>query len=849
MSLMVKRAWVLPIALALATPAMVLPSGHVQASGGSTAGPTALAWGGNSNGQVGSAPSPYILHNVPVAVGGLTHVVAVAGGQAHSVALEADGTVWGWGADKSGQLGNGSTTDTPNPVQATGLSKVSAIAAGGNFTLALRSDGTVWGWGDDANGQVGPAGTQPSTRAPVQVTGLSGVLAIAAGDQYSLAVRSDGAVWTWGATPCVGSSAPARVPFPSISGITAVAAGTGHVLARRSDGTVWAWGDNAYGDLGNGASSSDCSTEVQSTGLANVVAVAAGVYHSVALKADGTVLAWGMNIYGQAGAASGSTCLGQACTLTPTPVSGLPSVSSIAAGGYHNFALTSAGVAWGWGRNDSGQLGNASTSNSNTPVQVSLGPGVSAVAAGVYHSLAVPAPPTAPRNLSAAACNDQVTLHWQSPASAGSMPLAGYNVYRGTASGTETVLAQLNNVTTYRDTALTRGTTYYYAVSAYSAGAEGPTTPEVTTVATAAVGSCPVVQGVSPDAAAIGSTVTVLGQGFDASTTVLFGSVAATPTSIDASGTSLKVVVPSQSSPPPGDTVDVVASNASGPSRISQSDEFAYGAAVVTSVSPLGGPLAVRTRVTLTGSDFVPGSTVRAGSVPVPATDVTIVSPTTVVALLPASSTPGTVDVVVANPLGSFPQSTDRFTYGPPVVDSINPDKGASSGGQQITIAVHNFVNDGTTVSLGGRPATVVSYDPNYGILTVRSPSNPTTTTATVPLIVGSVGGTSNGVPYTYWAPPTVTSVTPPVAEVTCTSPPVTIRGSNFDAWYTFVYFGPPLPDGSNESAQWSVLDQNTILAYPPCRPSMAVPATVDVIVISTGGQSASNANDRILLL
>jgi len=523
-------------------------------------------------------------------------------------------------------------------------------------------------------------------------------------------------------------------------------------------------------------------------------------------------------------------------------------VVAIASGAYHNFALTSDGVAWGWGGNGAGQLADGTGTDQSTAVAVELGAGVKAIAGGDSHSLALPGAPSAPQNLSAVSCNSQVTLHWQPPATQGTLPLADFNVYRATASGQETLLTQVQpSSTSYRDTAVSAGTTYYYQMTAASAAVEGPASPEVTATVAAAVATCPEVSGVSPDAAAPGSTVTVTGRGFDATTVLMFGAVQAQPAGVDPSGDAMTVVVPNQPSAPPAYTVDVVASNWSGPSRTSQADELAYTPPQVSAVSPSGGPLNTRTRVTVTGVAFVPGSTVTAGSVAIAASDVTVESPTTLTALLPASASSQTVHVTVTNALGSSWSNADAFTYGPPVIPGINPLKGPSSGGQLMTIAVQNFVDEGVTVTIGGAPATVLGYDSVAQVLEVRTPSNPTTTTATVPVVVSTVGGTSNPVSYTYWAPPRVTAVIPAVV-VQCAPEYVVIQGDNFDPGSTEVYFGTPTAGRTNESGAIIGVDgvQHTMLVMGPCDSPDTGP--LNVIVFSTGGQSQPSTGSLVVV-
>ncbi|MBI3043630.1 MAG: fibronectin type III domain-containing protein, partial [Betaproteobacteria bacterium] len=299
---------------------------------------TLWGWGDNSLGQLGGMGGI-----TPVQVNGLSNVLSVAAGYGHTLALKSDGTVWAWGQNNNGQLGNGTTTSTnianPTPGQVGGLFGVTAIAAGGGWSfgynshsLAVRSDGTVWAWGANGSGQLGD-GTTTNRTAPVQVVGLTNAVAVAAGVTHSLVLRTDGTVWKWGSGA---GSTPVQVG--GLTGVTAIASGlavksdgtvwqiTGvvaslssglndvvavasgggqtsgeiHYLALKSDGTVWAWGSNGAGQLGNGSTATS-SVPVQVGGITGVKAIEAGGDSSLALKPDGSVYAWGYNSYGQLG--------------------------------------------------------------------------------------------------------------------------------------------------------------------------------------------------------------------------------------------------------------------------------------------------------------------------------------------------------------------------------------------------------------------------------------------------------------------------------------------------------------------------------------------------------------------
>jgi alpha-tubulin suppressor-like RCC1 family protein len=307
-------------------------------------------------------------------------LASLGGGSAATAAVAAvPSTPWAWGYNHDGELGNG-TAPVPSytPVQVSGLSGVTAIAAGLAYSLAVKSDGTAWAWGNNS------AGVPSYT--PVQVSGLSGVTAIAAGT-HSLALKSDGTAWAWGA-----GNAGGVVQVSGLSGVTAIAAGT-HSLALKSDGTAWAWGYNGFGQLGDGTTT-DRLTPVQVSGLSGVTAIAAGLAYSLAVKSDGTAWAWGNNWDGELG--DGTTMNERS---TPVQVSGLSGVTAISgsggSGGSHSLAVKSDGTAWAWGFNTQGELGDGTTNERSTPVQVSGLSGVTAIAAGWYHSLAVKSDGTA----------------------------------------------------------------------------------------------------------------------------------------------------------------------------------------------------------------------------------------------------------------------------------------------------------------------------------------------------------------------------------------------------------------------------------------------------------------------
>ena len=326
----------------------------------------------------------------------------VKAGYAHSVSLRTDGTVWVCGANHNGELGLGDTVSRSYSVQVSGLSGVTAIAAGGNYTVALKSDGTVWTTGHNYHGQLG-VGDTSIRYSPVQVSGLSGVTAIAAGSYHTLALKSDGTVWAWGGNwngqLGVGdtSNRYSPVQVSGLSGVTAIAAGGYHTVALKSGGTLWAWGYNGCGQLGN-STFTNSTTPVQA-GISNVTAIAAGENHTVALDTSGYALVCGYDGSGQLG------FYPQYCWWVSSGWSGytqcnsrynwnyfstlMGGVTAIACGYQHTIFLKSDGTVWTTGYNYYGQLGVGDTSIRYSPVQVSGLGGVTAIAGGGYHTLAL----------------------------------------------------------------------------------------------------------------------------------------------------------------------------------------------------------------------------------------------------------------------------------------------------------------------------------------------------------------------------------------------------------------------------------------------------------------------------
>ncbi|MDQ0114055.1 RCC1 domain-containing protein [Paenibacillus harenae] len=395
----------------------------------------------------------YFSSTTPVQVKDLEDVVTIAAGDRHSLALKSDGTVWAWGNNEYGVLGEDSYSIRLTPVQVQGLSSIVSIDASGQHNLALKSDGTVWAWGLNNAGQLGNGTTTDHLtyfHTPAQVRDLDSVTAVAAGDGLSLVLKSDGTVWQIQSTP---------VQVQGLDSVVSIAAGGGHSLAVKSDGALWVWGYNYYGQLGDG-STTDRDTPIQLQGLSSVAAIAADEWHSLALKSDGTVWAWGC-------IPKGGDCYEYEPDIRTTPfqVQDLSSAVGIAEGFEHSLAVKSDGTVWAWGENRFGQLGDGSTTDSRyTPVKVQ----------GFVEASEVPKWPAGDVLTVTDVTYNSVQLNWQ-PA-IDETGVDKYLVYRY-----NTLLATLNgDVNSYEVKGLSPKRSYLFSLVAVDADSNHSVKKEVT---------------------------------------------------------------------------------------------------------------------------------------------------------------------------------------------------------------------------------------------------------------------------------------------------------------------------------------------------------------------------------
>jgi len=342
---------------------------------------------------LGQVSTARLSQTVTAGGGTLPPARSIAAGDGHACGNTAGGGLKCWGFNSTGQLGNGSTTNSSTAVDVFGLDRgVVSVATAAYSTCALTEDGAVRCWGLNGSGQVGD-GSNTNRSTPVAVSGLGGgVVAISAGWEHMCALTSAGGVKCWGAGNSGqlgrGSSTASNVPVDVnglTSGVVAISTGVYHSCALTSAGVVRCWGGNFSGQLGDGTTNAS-TTPVDVVGLeAGTLALEAFGEHGCALTATRGLVCWGRGTSGQLGQGA------NASSSRPVAVAGLGSgVAAVNAGSFHTCALTQGGAVQCWGFNSNGQLGDGTTTNRNVPVGVSgLGSGVLAIGLGGNFSCAL----------------------------------------------------------------------------------------------------------------------------------------------------------------------------------------------------------------------------------------------------------------------------------------------------------------------------------------------------------------------------------------------------------------------------------------------------------------------------
>lgn len=313
---------------------------------------------------------------------------SVSGGIDYSMALKTDGTLWAWGNNYEGELGDGTTINRNTPTQIGTENNWTKIATGPYFSAGMKADGSIWTWGENSRGQLGD-GTTTTRNVPTQVGTATGWLDIAAGEKQTFAIQSDGTLWAWGYNSrgqlgdgtLINKSIPVQIG--TATDWVSIASGGYHTLAIKNDGTLWTWGDNFYGQLGDGTTIA-VSSPIQIGTATNWKSVTAGTNHSIALKTDGTLWTWGNNGWGQLG--NGTTNQKN----IPTQVGTEANWKSVKTGMYGStLAIKSDGTLWTWGYNGWGQLGDGTEINTSTPMRIGNATDWQSIAAGANNTFAI----------------------------------------------------------------------------------------------------------------------------------------------------------------------------------------------------------------------------------------------------------------------------------------------------------------------------------------------------------------------------------------------------------------------------------------------------------------------------
>lgn len=345
--------------------------------------------GYNDYGKLGNGVTSY--YSSPIQIGSLTNWKQVSAGAFHTMAVKTDGTLWGWGGTEQGQIGNGSGGQFlaySSPVQVGTYSSWKQVSCGYNFSAAIKTDGTLWAWGYNNSGQLGND-TNIKYSSPVQIGSLTNWAQVFAGYATVAAVKTDGTLWGWGSNQNVGmlgNNAPggdysSPIQIGSLTNWAQVSVNADHMCAIKQDGTLWAWGNDSNGQLGNGASGTFMrySSPVQIGSLTNWRQLGQGSANqwSAAIKTDGTLWVWGNNDKGQFGNDSTSTKYS-----SPIQVGALTNWKQLAIEYSSLAAIKTDGTLWAWGSNSRGQLANGNQIDYSSPIQVGSLTGWKQVARG-----------------------------------------------------------------------------------------------------------------------------------------------------------------------------------------------------------------------------------------------------------------------------------------------------------------------------------------------------------------------------------------------------------------------------------------------------------------------------------
>ncbi len=303
---------------------------------------------------------------------------SISAESAHTAAIDANGSLWTWGAGDSGQLGNGTTEDSAVPVKV--MDNVVCVSCGTDFTAAIDANGSLWMWGYGGSGQLGN-GAEEDLLTPTKI--MDNVIAVSCGEAHTAVIKTDGTLWMWGnnsyGTLGNGSEEDSSRPVKVMDSVTAVSCGWRHTAAIDTEGNLWTWGAGDSGQLGNGSKEGGSNVPIKV--MDEVAFVSCGRFNTAAINIYGSLWLCGTNNYGQIGNRQGSPG-----DYRASFVKVLSDVSTVSCGGWYTAAIKKDGTLWTWGHNSNGELGSGSRTDSNVPVQRLEG--ITAISSGTHHIVA-----------------------------------------------------------------------------------------------------------------------------------------------------------------------------------------------------------------------------------------------------------------------------------------------------------------------------------------------------------------------------------------------------------------------------------------------------------------------------
>jgi alpha-tubulin suppressor-like RCC1 family protein len=377
---------------------------------------TLWVWGLNSNGQLGDGT--ITSKSTPTQIGTDTNWASVSSGVSHTLATKTDGTLWAWGYNGYGQLGDGTTIQRLTPTQIGTDTNWASVSSGNSHSMAIKSDGTLWAWGYNGYGQLGD-GTTIQKNIPVQIGVDTTWVSISVGGDYTVGIKTDGILWSWGKNNLcqLGDGTSVDKTTPTQIGVNtwaSISTGFDYIMGIKTDGTLWGWGYNGYGQLGDGTITSKCTPVQIATDTWTSVAAGGSYAHTVAIKTDGTLWAWGSNYYYQLGDGTASqqntpvqigvdttwvsVAVGSGYTLAsknetlwswgynlygqlgkgtlapyePGQIVGATNWSKVSVGYRHTMGLQNDGTLWAWGDNSTAQLGDGTTLYQYNPMKIGM---------------------------------------------------------------------------------------------------------------------------------------------------------------------------------------------------------------------------------------------------------------------------------------------------------------------------------------------------------------------------------------------------------------------------------------------------------------------------------------------